>query len=315
MNRDVLGCIGSFLDTSSLIVMSSLDSHTADILRNQLELSTKSDELSNTLMNDHNVLSTLKTLQQYILDPKTKQQTAIGRLAIFKFARDVADTYRHGGKDLNLRGEVDIMESPFLLNFIKQELPHLFQDTIKGLLGTNVSGIRRVMFYMEDGITDCTWLASLRGIGLYRLMTAWFQHAENEPRTVKLIQNLPSRSPYPRGPFYISAERLFRELEDGTRATWEEFAKFLDRVEIPSPEANEYWRTESGRIMVQLANQLAKESDEVDDVLFAAMLRYLERGREVYPFKHIYSVIKNSNQPLAKTRAVLDANVSNYIDA
>lgn len=290
MDRDMIVHIGSFLDTPSLVSLSLIDAPTADILRNQLVVATKSDELRDGLMRDDSADRTMQTLRQYLLNPETRQQALIGRTAVLKFARDVADAYQHE-REIDLSGKVNV-----LLKYIKQEFSLLFQDVIKGIMGPRAVGLEgSMMSLMGDGVSDSKWLHSLNDIGLSRLLTAWFENpnpclAENESLTIKLIQNLPSTGYWLYEPFHAAAATIMSR--HGTKAIMDEFAKFLDRVVVHDPNRVDLFHLRPGII----AMQLAEESDWIDDVLFASMLRYLQR----------HNLVDDSTETFAETRTVLN---------
>lgn len=303
MPKDMIGHLAPFLDTSSLASLSSLDGFTADILRKQLELSSASDELRDELMymqTDY-VAATAELIWQYITNPESKQQSAIGKRAIQSFVRDVADNYRNG-QAMTMPGRMGVIESTPLIWYMHQEFPGLFMDAIRGIMGPDAFGIKEMLPFLAQDVADRNWLEFLSDEGRSRLLWAWFQDAEpsleeNEPLTIKLIQNLPLRGYKDDVPFFV-ASILFDE--GGTHSIWKEIAKFLGEVDVSGQDIN------SGFVAIHLANRVAEDSDDEDDALFAAMLGYLERTGNVDKMERIYDIIASSNQPLSKTRAVLD---------
>lgn len=295
MDRDTVRHLGSFLDTPSLAAMSSLDPLTANILRNQLELSTKSDELSDRLIKGESVYQTLDTLK----NPKTPQEAIIARRAIYNLAREVASKYK---QQLPMPRATWLMESQFLIEYIKREFPQLFSDTIKGLMGPSAYGFGRVASLMGDQVTDRKWLYSLGESGLSRVLDGWFpEMLGNVPRTIQLIRNLPPRGfLYSKKPFYIA-----RDLLKGSNKKMDvirgEITRLLDRVETLT-----YPNAEIGAIALQISEGLADDSTRGQDELFAAMLRYLQRHDSIDNLERIYSIIKDSDQALSETRAVLN---------
>lgn len=325
MDRDMIGHLGSFLDTASMENLSSLDPTTAAILKNQLEVATKSDQLSNQLLHlkGSSTFSPMQSLRKYLFNPETKQQALIGRTAMFKFATEVADAYRRG-QTIAIPARQDIMVSTSLVRYIQEEFPQLFGDFIKGLMGPEAIGIKDVMFFMGDDVADLKWLSSLSDVGRSRVLDQWFtgnggRGADNELLTIQLIRNLPSQGYILDKPFEV-ATQLFSTsqviVSDDVR---NEFANFLGKVHpskysIASLEIHALLAAES------FGPQFESVPSRGDDALLSAMIKYLWRKGEVDEFDDIYNVVSDINdindtsddsQLFVETRAVLDDYLDN----